>query len=276
MHNKEKARRTAAQLRNHFEVERELAARVLNSSRDERRTILPDLYDELFARVPDHPRLTRQITAEMRSAAIESRLRILRPHLCKNMHFLEFAPGDCALSYAVCPLVESVTAVDISDQRSLGASQPENFNLILYDGYELGLSESSVDMAFSYQFLEHLHPEDVGIHLRNAGRLLKEGGVYIFDTPHRFTGPHDISGAFGNELKCLHFQEWTYREMFELLRQHGFGSCFAYAGGKVRKSYLMNILKLSVEGIIGMLPRRLEKLCSARMFQGVTVMAVKG
>jgi SAM-dependent methyltransferase len=276
VHNKDKVRRTAEQLRNHFEVERELASRVLNASRDERRIILPTLYDELFARVPDHPRLTRQITPEMRAVAIESRLRILRPHLSKGMHFLEFAPGDCALSHAVCPLVKSVTAVDISDQRSLGASQPENFNLILYDGYELDLAESSVDMAFSYQFLEHLHPEDVGIHLRNAARVLKEGGVYIFDTPHRFSGPHDISSAFGNELKCLHFQEWTYREMFELLRQHGFGSCFSYAGGKVRKSYLINFLKLSVERIIGMLPCRWTRTCSERIFQGVTVMAVKG
>ena len=86
MQKKEKVQRTPAQLRNHFEVERELAVRVLNSNREERKILLPTLYEELFARVPDHPRLTRQITPEMRSAAIEARLRILRPHLKKNLN----------------------------------------------------------------------------------------------------------------------------------------------------------------------------------------------
>ena len=276
MQKKEKVQRTAAQLRNHFEVERELAARVLNSNREERKILLPALYEELFARVPDHPRLTRQITPEMRSAAIEARLRILRPHLKKNLNFLEFAAGDCALSYEVCPLVESVTAVDISDQRALSASEPENFNLILYDGYQLDVDDASIDMVFSYQFLEHLHPEDIGIHFHNASRVLKNGGVYIFDTPHRFSGPHDISGVFGHELECLHFQEWTYREMFHLLRRHGFTRCFSYAGGKVRKSRFANLLKLSVECFIGVLPHKLAKRFSSRIFQGVTIMAVKG
>ena len=204
--NKQKVQRTAAQLRNHFEVERELAAKVLSSSREERKILLPALYEELFARVPDHPRLTRQITPEMSSAAIEARLRILRPHLKKNLNFLECAAGDCALSYAVCPYVDSVTAVDISDQRALSASEPENFNLILYDGYKLDVDDESIDMVFSYQFLEHLHPDDVGIHFHNASRVLKHGGVYIFDTPHRFSGTHDISVVFGNELECLHLQ----------------------------------------------------------------------
>ena len=276
MQKKQKVQRTAAQLRNHFEVERELAARVLSSSREDRKILFPALYKELFARVPDHPRLTRQVTPEISSAAIEARLRILRPHLTKNLNFLEFAAGDCALSYAVCPFVENVTAVDISDQRTLSVSEPKNFNLMLYDGYKLDVEDASVDMVFSYQFLEHLHPDDVGIHFQNASRVLRDGGLYIFDTPHRFSGPHDISGVFGNELECLHFQEWTYREMFHLLRQHGFTRCFSYAGGKVRKSRVINLLKLSVEGAIGLLPHKLARLCSSRIFQGVTIMAVKG
>ena len=38
--------RTAEQLRNHFDVERELASRVLNSSREERRALFATLYEE--------------------------------------------------------------------------------------------------------------------------------------------------------------------------------------------------------------------------------------
>lgn len=270
-----KAQRTAEQLRNHFEVERELAARLLNSSRSERRVLFTTLYKELFERVPDHPRLTRRQTPEQSAAAVESRLRILQPHLSEGVSLLEFAPGDCALSYAACSLVRSVTAVDISDQRALLNEAPDNFELVLYDGYSLDVPDASIDVAFSYQFLEHLHPDDVGVHLDAAFRVLKSGGAYIFDTPHRFSGPHDISGVFGNKLECLHFQEWTYREMLKLLSAHGFSCCYVYAGGKVRRGRGWNVLKIAVERLVGIMPSKLAKFCSARLFQGVTIMAIK-
>lgn len=275
MDKKGRVNRTFEQLRNHYEVERELAERLLNSSRDERKILFSSLYEELFERVPDHPRLTRRDTPERSAAAVDARLRLLLPHLSGDMQFLEFAPGDCRLAYEICPLVQRVTAVDISDQRSLVDEPPGNFDLMLYDGYTLDVPDSSIDIVFSYQFLEHLHPEDVDVHLENVIRVLKEGGVYIFDTPHRFSGPHDISGAFGNKLECLHFQEWTYREMFKLVCRHGFSRCYAYAGGRVRRGRLLNFLKLGAELLVGMLPSRLTKFCSARLFQGVTVMAVK-
>ncbi len=274
--NKGRIQRTAAQLRNHYEVERELAQRLLNSNRDERKLLFSSLYDELFERVPDHPRLTRRDTPERSEAAVEARLRILEPHLSRGMHFLEFAAGDCRLAHEVCRLVDRVTAVDISDQRAIIDKSPENFNLELYDGYALDVRDSSVDVVFSYQFLEHLHPEDIEVHFDNVVRILKKGGMYIFDTPHRFSGPHDISGNFGSSLDCLHFQEWTYREMFGLLRRHGFACCYAYAGGKVRRSKLTNLLKIFAENFVGVLPSPLRKLCSARLFQGVTAMAIKG
>ena len=275
MEKKGRVSRTSEQLRNHYEVERELAKRLLNSSREERKILFPSLYEELFERVPDHPRLTRRDSPERNAAAVEARLRLLLPHLSGDMQFLEFAPGDCRLAYEICPLVQRVTAVDISDQRSLVDEPPGNFDLMLYDGYTLDVPDSSIDIVFSYQFLEHLHPEDVGVHIENVVRVLKEGGVYIFDTPHRFSGPHDISGAFGNKLECLHFQEWTYREMFRLFDHHGFSRCYAYAGGRVRRGRLWNVLKLSAEMLVGLLPHGLAKICSARIFQGVTIMAVK-
>lgn len=275
MDKKGRVNRTFEQLRNHYEVERELAERLLNSSRDERKILFSSLYEELFERVPDHPRLTRRDTPERNASAVDARLRLLLPHLSGDMQFLEFAPGDCRLAYEICPLVQRVTAVDISDQRSLVDEPPGNFDLMLYDGYTLDVPDSSIDIVFSYQFLEHLHPEDVDVHLENVVRVLKEGGVYIFDTPHRFSGPHDISGAFGNKLECLHFQEWTYREMFKLVCRHGFSRCYAYAGGRVRRGRLLNFLKLGAELLVGMLPSRLTKFCSARLFQGVTIMAVK-
>jgi SAM-dependent methyltransferase len=276
MSNPPKDNRTIQQLRNHFEVERELAGRLRNSNREERTNLLATLYDELFERVPDHPRLVRRETPDKSSAAVAARLKILEPHLDCELRFMEFAAGDCRLAYKVCSRVGNVIAVDISDQRSPSDIVPDNFSLIIYDGYNLDVPDAAMDVVFSYQFLEHLHPEDVDAHFENAARVLKEGGLYVFDTPHRFSGPHDISRHFGNELECFHFQEWTYREMSELLNRHGFSCNYFYAGGKVRKGSILNALWRLTERLVGMLPRRLSKVVSARVFRSVTMMAVKG
>jgi hypothetical protein len=44
-------------LRHHYEVERELAEKLRNSTREQRAGLYKTLYDELFKMVPDHPRL---------------------------------------------------------------------------------------------------------------------------------------------------------------------------------------------------------------------------
>ncbi len=269
-------RRTPEQIRNHFEVERELAARLRSSDRAERTALFATLYDELFERVPDHPRVTRRETPEESARGVEAQLRLLRDHLRQGDTFLEFAPGDCRLSYAVAPLVAKVIAADISDQRSPDDVPPANFKLRVYDGYALEVEAASVDVAFSYQFLEHLHPDDVPLHFDMVARMLKPGGRYIFDTPHRYSGPHDVSRFFGDELQCFHFQEWTFREMRALLKRHGFRAAYGYRRGRVWKGRLANAVLDAAEAAVGALPRGLRKRVSARLFTGVTMMGVMG
>lgn len=117
--------RTPERLRHHFEVERELAGKMRNSSRADRTELFKTLYNELFERVPDHPRLTRRDTPESSRRKVQSQLRLLKPFLKPDTVFLEFAPGDCRLASAVASEVKSVIGVDISDQRAQNeASRP--------------------------------------------------------------------------------------------------------------------------------------------------------
>ena len=168
-----------------------------------------------------------------------------------------------------------VIGVDISDQRADNDPGPENFDLVVYDGYHLDLPAESVDVAFSYQFLEHLHPDDVDPHFQIVHRLLKPGGVYVFDTPHRFSGPHDISRYFGDGLDCFHFQEWTFREMRRLLTRNGFHSSHPHRGGRIRTSSGFRILHEGLESLVDILPKALRQKLSARLFQSVALSAVK-
>lgn len=265
--------RTPDRIRHHYEVERELALQMRKSSRKERTELFKTLYTQLFERVPDHPRLTRRETPESSKRKVESQLRLLRPFLQKDTVFLEFAPGDCRLAAAVAKEVLSVVGVDISDQRSEGEQFPANLELIVYDGYQLSIPDATADVVFSYQFLEHLHPEDVDAHFAMVRRLLKPGGVYVFDTPHRYSGPHDISRYFGNDLACFHFQEWTNRDMRLLLKRLGFTDTSVYRFGKPLSSRFLSTVNEFAELVVGWLPASVRRKISARLFPSVTMAA---
>jgi SAM-dependent methyltransferase len=234
------------------------------------------MYQELFTRVPDHPRKTRRESASSIRRAVAARMALLRPFLSGATTFLEIAPGDCTLAFEMCQHVEQVLAADISDQTGGVSPPPKNFRLVIYDGYQLDLPENSVDLAFSYQFLEHLHPDDVTGHFQLAHRLLKPGGNYVFSTPHRFSGPHDISRHFTDIPTGFHLKEWTFGELFPLLKAVGFDWMFTYRFGKPRLRRMWNSATLAAEKLLGLLPRKWQRRCSARVFQSVTMVARKG
>ena len=261
--------------RRQYEVEKELAARLRASKREERTELFKTLYGELFERIPEHVRLTRRDTPETSRRAVESRLKLVRDVLTPETVFFEVAPGDCRLAAAVAAKVKKVIAVDISDQHDPNEQLPANLELIVYDGYHLDTPPASVDVAFSYQFLEHLHPDDVDLHFEMIARVLKPGGCYIFDTPHRYSGPNDVSALFGFTLDCLHMQEWTYHDMIALCRKHGLKQAYAFRKGRVIRSGFLNALNLTAEGLCGLLPRRLRRWVARRVFNSVTMMAVR-
>ncbi|MGY8672872.1 MAG: class I SAM-dependent methyltransferase, partial [Verrucomicrobiia bacterium] len=148
----EEDNRSIESLRHQYEVENDLHRQLMESTRETRPELFGKLYDELFERVKDHPRMTRRETAESSAAAVEARMKLLRPFLKDVNTFREVAPGDCRLAYKVCDKVDKVIAIDISDQSGDKKDVPENFELVIYDGYELGVPKESVDLAFSYQF----------------------------------------------------------------------------------------------------------------------------
>ena len=49
--------RTLKQIQNHYIVEKALAQKLKQSTRGERTKLYSIMYDELFSKVPDHPRL---------------------------------------------------------------------------------------------------------------------------------------------------------------------------------------------------------------------------
>jgi len=262
-------------LRRHFDVEKELAARLLASSRSERMALLGELYGELFERVPDHPRLVRARDGDADLLAdihVRSRLRLLTPYADKTATLVEIAPGDCRAAYAACEHFGNVIGADISDQRakSLIDSEPDNFQMLTFDGFSVPVASDSADVVFSYQMVEHLHPDDIANHFQEVARILKPGGCYVLDTPNRLTGPHDISRHFGNDLVCFHFREWTHHELLKSMREWGFGEGRAFRLGRELGRLETNLV-CCLERTMAILPAGLRRRYLERLLPAVTL-----
>jgi SAM-dependent methyltransferase len=246
--------------RHHYDVEKELAARLRSADGAARRELYRSVYDELFRRVPHHPQLAHKVSPTERRRAVERQLRWLAPFLRGAKTFLEIGPGDCELSFAVAERVARVIGVDVSPEIAVRSDAPRNFELHLSDGCTIPVEAGSVDVAFSDQVMEHLHPDDALEQLRNVYVTLAPGGVYICSTPNRLLGPHDISRYFEHETAVgLHLKEYTMTELAALLRQVGFASTRAYRTLRGRAFPLSAAWVAVIERAFARLPTRLRR-----------------
>lgn len=262
--------------RRHYEVEKELAARLKAAPREQRPHIYRTMYQELLERVPEHARLSEAKSPEQIQINLARQLRMVERYISSETDLIEFAPGTCRFSYHVAPEVRSVTAVDISDQRRCDVAVPQNFRHMIYDGYRLDMEDACADVIFSNQFIEHIHPEDALLHFQLAHRLLREGGHYVFCTPHLYSGPCDVSRGFSDTAEGFHLKEWTYRGLLDELLNAGFREAMPMVlvkGNPVQVP--LRWLYLFIEDIVGKLKKPLRKKVSRHLFKGILFVAIK-
>ena len=215
--------RSTARLRAHFEIERDLAQRLRAAPRDARGSLYGTVYDELFRQVPDHPQHTRAADAASEERLLEGQERIIRRFLPPGGSFLEVGAGDCKLSLRVCAYGGAVRAVEVSPEIAVAGTPPPNFELLLTDGTSIPVPTGSVDLAYSNQLMEHLHPDDAEEQLRGIRAALAPGGRYVCLTPHGLVGPSDISAFFcDDEPQGFHLKEYTTGELATLCKRAGF------------------------------------------------------
>ena len=251
-------RRTPQQLRDHYEVERELAARLRRASRDERAGMYPVLYDELYRRVPLHPRLTRKTDPAQAKGAIEESMAVLDRFLTPDSVFLEIGAGDCGLTLHVSARVKQAYAVEVSTEATRHIQPPSNMKLVISDGKNIEVPPGTVTVAYSNQVMEHVHPDDAREQLRNIYRTLAPGGVYICTTPNRLSGPHDISQYFDVIATGMHMHEYTTAELTRLFREAGFSHVLVYMAIKRRYARYPLSAVVAAEGAVSLLPRALR------------------
>jgi SAM-dependent methyltransferase len=273
------AERSPDRIRVHYEVEKELAARLRAAPREQRLHMLTGLYEELFRRVPDHPRLTLKHSPESSQLHVAQQMRLLGRFLRPQMTVMEIGPGDCALSFELTKHVRHVHAVDVDEVLPGNVGAPHNFRLFLSDGVSVPVPAQSVDLAYSCQLMEHLHPDDARDQLRNIFAALARGGTYVCITPNRLDGPHDVSRYFSDELETFHLREYTMSELEALFRETGFRSVAFYSSLKGRwlriPGRLMRALETWLERMPASNRRKIARSKPLRRLLNAALVAVR-
>ena len=247
---------TPKQLLEHYNIEVKLADKLRNATKTERAELYSYVYDKLFEKVSYHPQLFRKSAPTLRLKRVSKDVAFLRRFVRADSIFLEVGPGDGLLSFEMAKYLRKVYAIDVSEVITKQAEFPSNFELKLSDGSSVDIPAETVDVAYSNQLVEHVHPEDVIFQLQGIYQALVPGGIYICITPHRFGGPYDVSRFFDKEAKGLHLREYTNGELRNLLIEAGFSN--VYCPKKIRGKEIRFPLwpAISLETFIKPFPHR--------------------
>src|SRR5687767_3983808 len=108
--------RTKEQLLEHYQLEKELATKLRNANREQRRELYTSVYDELLKRIRHHPLLHANRSPEHIEHLVNYQLARLAPFIRPDTVFLEVGAGGCELSLALTKVVKRVVAVDVSNE----------------------------------------------------------------------------------------------------------------------------------------------------------------
>jgi len=257
--------RSFERVKDHYLIEKELAARLRAASKEERRHLYTTVYDELFRRVPDHPQLESKRDTKARRREVLERLTLLRNYLQADATYLEIGPGDCALAIEAARRVRKVFAVDVSREIAAGVLLLNNLELATSDGCSIPVPAGSIDIAYSDQLMEHLHPDDAAEQLANIYRALMPGAVYLCLTPNRWTGPHDVSRYFDEEATGFHLREYTVSELAQMFSEVGFRKLKVLVGGGGSHVAVPIAFVKTLERLLALLPRQFGRTLARRL-----------
>jgi SAM-dependent methyltransferase len=271
------AARSQEQILEHYQVEKELARKLRAASREERRGLYTEVYDELLKRVRHHPLLQASRTPEDIQRNVNGLLARLDPYINENTVFLEVGAGGCELSMALSSLVKRVIAVDVSNEITAHVKPPPNFTLVISNGTSIPVPPGSINVAFSNQLMEHLHPDDAADQLHEIYKSLAYGGTYLCFTPNSMSGPHDVSRGFDTVATGLHLHEYTVTELDHMLKRVGFKQTQVMLPvGNLRVPVsAVTTLESAVGALPGSLGRKVAYFKPMRGFLGIRIVAKK-
>ena len=251
-----------------YRIERELADGLRSMPAAERGPAYGKVYEELLQRLPDHPALS--VDRAQRDRAAADRLRFARKFSHRRSSLLEVGSREGAFVLAAARRFKRVVGTDFSNEILGVNGAAENVETFVLDGPTLPFADRSIDIAYSDQFLQKLHPDDAAAHLREVRRVLSPLGAYICVTPNGASGPHDISVFFDELPHGVHLREYRSRELAKVLHTAGFRRVRFYLGGRGHYVRVPAALQSGLEWLFTRLPRATRSRLSESAIVGNT------
>jgi SAM-dependent methyltransferase len=268
---------TDDELREHYEIERRLADRLRQAPTvDDRRRLYGEVYRQRSELIPHHPLVVRSSDASAQTDAARHQVRLLKHFVSSTTRFCEIGAGDAAVAQAIVPYVSSSLALDVTNALAPNDDASPGFEFRVFDGFNLEIADNSLDVVYSNDVLEHLHPDDMMDQAKAVCRALCPGGRYVCITPNRISGPHDVSRHFSTEPLGFHLREYTATELGSVFREAGFArvKLLVSAGGRRLSPLLPVGVIRPLEGALGCLPLSLRQSLG-RGLAAVKVVAIK-
>tara|TARA_B100000519_G_C14182274_1_gene409099 strand:- start:146 stop:1009 length:864 start_codon:yes stop_codon:yes gene_type:complete len=248
----------------HFKLEAKYAAILKNTPNPERSKLYKKLYDEFYERIPDNTLKLKANNKNYVNERTQRQIKFLLPYLNNSIDIIEIGSGDFSLTVGLSPYINSVVGVDVSSENiPINLKIPKNVKIsIINDGATLPKNLKHFHIAYSNQLLEHFHPEDAVNHLSNVFAILRKEGKYIFQTPHKYFGPHDVSKYFYDAPMGFHLKEYSNLDLYILLDKVGFRNVKLLTGFRGYKINLPIQLSIIIELFLALFPYRIRKSLS--------------
>lgn len=223
----------------HWELEKHLTDELLRSSPENRWEVFEQCYTRLYSELEW---LNRWVGADH---SVEPAVRFkswVAAIGSPPQRIYEVGSGRGELIHYLAEYGFNCRGSEITRERGerhLESGSP-NLSWGTTDGVHLDRFEppETYDVVLSTSVVEHLHPDDLAAHLHGAYSILVQRGCYIVCTPHRYTGPHDISRVFGcDEPKGMHLKEYTYGELIKAAKHTGFAHIHKLVPKKIIRAF---------------------------------------
>jgi SAM-dependent methyltransferase len=224
----------------HWELEKNLTKELLKSNSENRWEVFEQAYTTLYSKIEWlkwQNSLPQDVKQTQPGEKYKAWLQVIGSPPQK-IYEVGSGKAEIISYFAKCGF--ECKATEITRERgSKHITDPlQNLSWGNSDGVHLDNFEPTefYDLVISSQVIEHFHPDDLIIHLKSAHKILKNEGKYIFSTPHRHTGPHDISSVFGcDKPQGMHLKEYTYRELKNYLIMFGYKLIYSAGPAKFAK-----------------------------------------
>ncbi len=198
----------------HAKLEGELTDIILNSDRESRPAIVAECYSKLY-------RELYWLAGTGSDSGAEQWLSLL----FNGAQVYEVGSGAGYLSEYLNAHGVDCVRTDISNERTAVRRESGGNPIQSTDGVRLSeyLGGETFDFVISDQVVEHIHPEDLETHFREALKILVPGGSYIFRAPHALFGPHDLSKIFGEPTAVfMHLHEFCWKDVALIVQHCGY------------------------------------------------------